>query len=247
MKIKKILFCIATNGKKVNKTNYLIKSILSNKSDVEISINLCGCTENFKEKDCLKLINAKEDAEAGMLSKLRSIASKGEEADIFVFVDDDFIFPTDWISRLKNYTSKKKWDILGNRILLPNGGRFWDRCTRKPQHRMVDYSHDEKDEMLYQTGGFWVISSECFNSLKWDESIPINADRKGFPYNEDVDMSIRAYKSGYKISFDKNNVVWHNDLSYIQIGTGISRVMADPKFYPFCKKFLNTIKLIQKE
>lgn len=247
MKIKKILFCIATNGKKVKKTNFLIKSILSNKSDTEISINLCGCVENFKEEGSLKLINAKEDAQSGMLSKLRSISSKGEDADVFVFVDDDFIFPIDWIFRLKNYTIKNKWDILGNRILLPNGGRFWDRCTRKPQHRMVDYSHDETDEMLYQTGGFWVISRECFNNLKWDESIPINADRKGFPHNEDVDMSIRAYKSGYKISFDKDNIVWHNDLSYIQIGAGISKLAIDPESYPFCKNFLQTINLIQSK
>jgi len=83
---------------------------------------------------------------------------------------------------------------------------------------MVDYSHDENDSNLYQTGGFWVMSKKCFDTLKWDPSIPINATKEGFNMNEDADMSGRAYEQGYKISFDKNNTVWHNDESYFQHG-----------------------------
>ena len=238
MKIEKILFCIATNGKKIKKTKFLIKSIILNsiKSKIDVGVNICGCTENFSELKNVKLIEAKTDAENGMLSKLRFLASENEDADVFVFVDDDFIFPSCWIQNLISYTQEKNWNIVGNKILLPNGGRFWDRCTRAP-HRMVPYNHDENDKTLYQTGGFWVISRECFDNLKWDQSIPINADRKGFQYNEDVDMSIRAYQKGYKISFDENNTVWHNDLSYIQTGQVISRLRVNLDKYKFNKEF----------
>tara|TARA_Y100000361_G_scaffold105702_1_gene95437 strand:+ start:174 stop:932 length:759 start_codon:yes stop_codon:yes gene_type:complete len=247
MKIKKILFCIATNGKKVKKTNFLIKSILLNKtkSNIEVKINLCGCVEPFSEERNVNLIDAKSDADNGMLSKLRLLASKDEDADVFVFVDDDFIFPPYWIKNLISYTQQKEWSIVGNKILLPNGHRFWDRCTRKP-HRMVPYSHDENDETLYQTGGFWVISRECFNNLKWNPSIPINADRKGFAHNEDVEMSIRAYNKGFKISFDENNTVWHNDLSYIQTGQVISRAHVNFGQYNFNKEFLEYLKQIHE-
>jgi GT2 family glycosyltransferase len=190
--------------------------------DCDFHINLCGCVDGFTEGERIKLIDASADAKNGMLSKLRYIAPMGEDADVYVFVDDDFIFPKDWASRLISFSEENDWDILGNKIFLPNGDRFWDRCTRFP-HRMVDYSHDENDNALYQTGGFWVMSKDCFDNLKWDPSIPINADRKGFAYNEDVDMSIRAYDQGYTISFDENNTVWHNDESYFQQESIVSR------------------------
>ena len=247
MKIEKILFCIATNGKKVKKTKFLIKSILLSaaKGNVKTKINLCGHVEPFLKEENVNLIDAKSDAENGMLSKLRFLASENEDADVFVFVDDDFVFPPYWIERLISYTQQKEWSIVGNKILLPNGHRFWDRCTRKP-HRMVPYNHNEDDDTLYQTGGFWVISRKCFDDLKWDPSIPINADRKGFAHNEDVEMSIRAYNKGFKISFDEKNTVWHNDLSYIQTGQVISRIYTNFNQYNFNKEFLEYLKEIHE-
>lgn len=218
-KINKVLFCIPTNGKKIDKTKLMIKSIFScfPSLDCDFQINICGCVSSFSAHDKIKLIDASNDANNGMLSKLRYVSSAGEDADIYVFVDDDFIFPKSWLHRLIAFSKTNDWDILGNRILLPNGDRFWDRCTRSP-HEMVDYSHDENDSNLYQTGGFWVMSKKCFINLKWNPSIPINARKEGFAHNEDADMSIRAYDQGYKISFDDRNTVWHNDESYFQHG-----------------------------
>jgi len=247
MKFKNITFCISTNGGKVDKTNMLVSSILGMTAakGVEVDIIITGCIDQFKNLDNVKLIDACNDANSGMLSKLRFIAADGIDADIIVFVDDDFLFPKGWLINLVSFSDKKSWNILGNKILLPNGDRFWDRCTFKP-HTMVDYDHPEDDPFLYQTGGFWVITKSAYSSLKWDPSIPINADKKGMNYNEDIDMSIRAREMGFNISFDKHNYVWHNDKSYRQSGGVILKVPEGAHIiYGMSKDFLNLVDALK--
>tara|TARA_R110002020_G_scaffold133235_3_gene297324 strand:- start:25952 stop:26620 length:669 start_codon:yes stop_codon:yes gene_type:complete len=208
---------------------------------VSVDITITGCVDEYKKLKNVKVNEACSDANSGMLSKLRFIAADKVDGDIIVFVDDDFIFPDNWLFNLINYSKKKYWNILGNKILLPNGDRFWDRCIFKP-HTMVDYNHPKDDPFLYQTGGFWVITKSAYSLLKWDPSIPINADRKGMNYNEDIDMSIRARKLGFNISFDKDNLVWHNDESYFQSGyVVLKRQINNMIPYGYARDFLSTL------
>ena len=107
--------------------------------------------------------------------------------------------------------------MLANKILLPDGGRFWDRSTLSPQ-RLVDYDYPENSKNLYQTGGFWVMRKRAYEMCKWDNTLPINAaEKKISKYNEDVDMSLRVMEKGMALSFDKENTVWHNDDSYTEV------------------------------
>lgn len=209
-----------------------------------LDIVITGCVDEFKNLKNVKLIDACSDAESGMLSKLRFIAGREVDADIIVFIDDDFIFPEEWLVKLANFSLNNDWDILGNRILLPNGDRFWDRCTFRP-HRMIDYD-SKNNQNVYQTGGFWVITNHAYSALEWNPSIPINATNEGFPFNEDVDMSLRANRLGFKISFDKDNLVWHNDKSYQQSGDIILKI---PEYlintYSDKKEFSNLINSLQ--
>jgi len=234
-----ISFCIATNGKKVEKTRVLISSILGIKKyeSFNIDINICGCTDSFVGISGVNLIDACQEAKSGMLSALRFIAAEDINTDIFVFVDDDFVFPEDWLLNLINFSEDNYWDVLGHKILLPNGDRFWDKSTFSP-HRMINYD-DPIGGNFYQTGGLWIIKSSVYNQCKWDASIPINATDKGFKYNEDVDMSIRIRDNGFIFNFDKNNLVWHNDDSYHQAG---SIVLKTPSHMKLIKGTLNTFK-----
>ena len=82
-------------------------------------------------------------------------------------------------------------------------------------HKLVDYNYPSYSKSLYQTGGFWIMRKHVYNSHKWDSTIPINAENQGRP-NEDIEMSHRMFLNGIELSFDKENVVWHNDNSYIE-------------------------------
>lgn len=212
IQIKKVSFCISTNGLKQEKTVKAINSIKNTVKNSEHEIIVCGNTQPFSGIENIKLVDAKNQADNGKLAELRNIAADEATGDVLVFLDDDIIFEEEWLERLKKYSSEKHWDVLGNKILLPDGGRYWDRATLKP-HQMVDYDISESDPQLYQTGCFWIIRREVFDNNKWDSSIEYYAEKNG-KMNEDVEYSQRLKKEGYKLSFDKQNTVWHWDESY---------------------------------
>lgn len=215
---KKISFCIITDGKKKEKTDLEIKSIMLavDKSDIESEIILCGNVENFKDTEGVQLVSAPDLADAGLLGAMRNKAAASATGDVYVFVDDDILFSENWVNRLKEYSENNPWNILGSRLLLPDGDRCWDRSTISP-HRMIDYDTVDYSGILYQTGAYWIVRKDTFKNNSWDPNIPIYAEKNG-GINEDVEYSIRLQKEGYILRFDKENIVWHNDDSYCQIG-----------------------------
>jgi len=215
--INGVSFCISTNGKKIDKTLKSIKSILNtakNANFENFEINIAGVTSAFEATNKINLIDATLEANNGMLAKLRNIAAKNVKYDNIVFLDDDIIFEDDWVQRFVEFSSKKGWNILGNKILLPNGDRYWDRATFSP-HTMVDYTHPETDKNLYQTGCFWILRKEVYEKFKWDDSIEYYAEKQG-KLNEDVELSKRLIDAGYTLSFDEENTVWHLDGRYFE-------------------------------
>ena len=211
-----ISFCISTNGAKPEKTKIEINSIKNTMSKVGIphQIIIAGDTDNFKDVEGITLVHTPEDAHTGMLAKLRNNAASEVENDVIVFVDDDFIFPEEWASRFVDYSNTSGWEVTANKILLPDGSRFWDRATMNP-HKLVSYDHPTYDRKLYQTGGFWIMRKSLYDKFNWDSSIPINAEKEGKP-NEDIEMSIRMHKNNILLCFDEDNTVWHNDDSYME-------------------------------
>lgn len=216
--IEGISFCISTNGAKPQKTLIEISSIKEAMSKVIIpyEIILAGDVEAFSEDPDLILVKTVEDAHDGLLAKLRNNAAEKAKYDTLVFCDDDLIFDQNWAKRLLEFSSFNSWEVLGNRILLPDGGRYWDRATINP-HTMIEYDNSTPMGTLYQTGCFWIVRKKVYDLHKWDSSIGYYAEKNG-GLNEDVEYSLRLQKNDFSLSFDKENLVWHNDDSYCQIG-----------------------------
>ena len=215
--VEGISFCISTNGAKPEKTKLEIKSIHNTMKEVSIpyEIIVAGAPTQFLDMNIVP-VHTPDDANNGLLAKLRNNAGEVANHDVLVFVDDDFIFPETWASRFLEYSSEVGWNVTANRILLPDGGRFWDRATYQP-HKLVPYDHPFYDRALYQTGGFWIMRRKVYDKHKWDSSLPIYADKQGKP-NEDIEMSMRMYKNGILLCFDVENTVWHHDDSYSEWG-----------------------------
>lgn len=209
-----ISFCIATDGTSKEKTNMEINSIhqCMEGNDIDYEIVMAGDVEEWDDREDVKTIDASETAHDGYLAELKNIAGRNSENDVIVFADDDLLFPEDWSDRLKEFSRDEGWEVLGNKILLPNGDRYWDRAQYQP-HRMIGY--DQKANNLYQTGCFWIMRREVFEEHEWDGSIPFYAEDDG-GVNEDVEYSMRLQDEGYELMFDKENTVWHNDDSYAE-------------------------------
>ncbi len=214
--VEGISFCISTNAGKPEKTKAEVVSIRKTMKAVGLpyEIIIAGVTEPFADID-VTLVDTPDDANNGLLAKLRNNAAEKATHDVLVFVDDDFLFPENWASRLVEFSTTNGWQVTANKILLPDGGRFWDRATMNP-HKLVSYDYPNYSKNLYQTGGFWIMRRETYESCKWNSAIPINAEKNG-KLNEDIEMSLRMHNNGVILSFDKENTVWHNDDSYVEL------------------------------
>ena len=225
-RVSGVSFCISTNAGKIEKTLLEIKSIKDTMAyvDVPYEIIVAGVVEPFREDKSLILVDSTESAKNGFLGKIRNDAASESSCETIVFVDDDFIFPKTWARQFIDFSKSNSWSVLGNKILLPAGDRFWDRATMNP-HTLVDYDYKDNNNNLYQTGGFWIMRRKTHMEHKWNESIPINGAERGLsPVNEDIELSIRMHRAGIELSFDKDNYVWNNDESYMEVFLGHSRV-----------------------
>lgn len=241
-----ISFCISTNSAKVNKTVLEIKSIKKTMESVSIpyEIILAGDVSIFSSDKSLKIQHTPSDAHNGLLAKLRNNAAEVAQYDALVFVDDDLVFEPSWAKRLVEYSENNRWDVLGNRILLPNGGRYWDKATIAPNHQMIPYDHEDKSSVRYQTGCFWIVHKSVYEQQQWDSSIGYYAEKHG-GINEDVEYSLRLQQNGFKLSFDKENLIWHNDDAYDQVGNLCLRKQITRSSYK--KEFKDLCATVNKE
>ena len=228
-----ISFIIITNAKKYETTIKSIDSIHKTMEGVQYEIIMVGDVEKFKSIADLKLINRPELAASGNLSAMRNCGAHYSQYDTLVFLDDDIIFSKDWFLNFKKYSDKNSFFVYANKVLLPDGGRYWDKAViYKSYQSLVNYDHDEKDPNLYQSGAFMTIKKNIFDQIKFDENITYysnSVDNKP-KYNEDVNFSNRLYGAGYHISFDANNVVYHDDDRYVQVNHVVERrQLADQK------------------
>ncbi len=215
--IKGLSFCISTNGWDVERTRVSIHSIFNTMEGhgVPYEVIIVGAVEGFRESGHdLVLFDEGNLAREGCLSMLRNIGASNAAYEILVFVDDDIVFPGNWLNRFLIYSQDNQWQVLGNRVLLPDGSRYWDRAIVSP-HQMVEYNHPPDDGNLYQCGCFWIVSKEVFDREKWDEEIKFYG-KEGKELNEDVEYSKRLLENGYPLSFDRENLVWHWNDEYTE-------------------------------
>jgi hypothetical protein len=220
-----VSFCITTNASKVEKTKKCIQMIKNQLTTKAIEIIVSGDVEPFRGLEGIKLVDAKETAPNGLLAELRNVAARAATQDVIVYMDDDMLLSPTWLWRLESFSDKEGWDILGNKLLNPDGSRFWDRAIKNPQV-LVSYGHPSDDPNLYQTGGFAVHRREVFENHEWDGTIPINnfENNGGASVNEDIEYYARLYENGYIIKFDEGNTTWHWDDGYTQVFDNVNNI-----------------------
>jgi len=131
-----------------------------------------------------------------------------------VFCDDDVVLSKDWLENTLEYSKNNTWEVLSNKVLCPDGSRYWDRATLNP-HQLVDYDTSEYTYSLYQSSAFFMVRKYVFESVKWDETKLVFADKEG-SIPEDVQYSIDLVKNCFYFKFNKSATVWHNDETYTQ-------------------------------
>ena len=240
-------FCIITTGQKEDKTKLCIKSIHNNfVSDDNYEIIIVGNNIEKFSNENVKLIEDNEFIE--FLGARKNIGTQNSKGDVIVHIDDDVLFPPNWVDNFLKFNEKNpEWQIMGNKFLLPDGGRHWDRATYYPQHVMVPYDYESDTDTFYQSGGFCVCKKTLLSQISWKDYLPYYAMFKGFKHNEDVDFSIRLKEAGIKIYFDRDNTVWHYDHSYKSNGLTCNKKQDQNEVEYNCLEFLMLLNSLKNE
>ena len=212
--IEAISFCIPTNGAKAHKTKLTVESIKRELGDFPHEIIIAGDIDNFTELEGVTLVDQKEAAHTRKVATLRNAAGDASQHDVIAWLDDDILLSKGWLEDSLSHSKDTYWDVLGNRLLNPDGTRHWDRTTLKP-HKMVDYDHPQFDKNLYQTSGFIMVRRDVFENVRWDDECLVRGDQEG-GLSEDVKFSLDLVKAGYQLSFNSDATVWHHDHTYTQ-------------------------------
>jgi len=181
-------------------------------------IIICGDTENYKDEKGVVLVDRKKEAHSRQVALLRNKAAEISKYNVLAWCDDDIILDPDWLKNTVSYTEKSGWEILGNKVLCPDGTRYWDRATLEP-HCLVEYDTSEGMPNLYQSSAFFIMRKSVWEKVKWDETKLVYADRED-KIPEDVQYSMDLKNAGYVFHFNKETLVWHYDEAYTEFSAG---------------------------
>ena len=159
-----------------------------------------GCNAGIKlalekNSDFVLIINNDTSLDPNFLQNLFS--SFGSEAGI--------ISPKIYFAKGREFHKDRyKKDQLG-KVIWYAGGVF-DKNNILASHRGVDEvdhgQFDRREETDFATGCAMLIKKEVFDKIGL-------FDEKYFLYLEDLDLSTRAKKAGFKIFFEPSSIVWH--------------------------------------
>ena len=252
-----ISFVVVSNGKKIDKTSLVLKSIVY-QNIPQYEIILCGHydtnTVPKPAKPNLTYLKNKPAADGGLLGEMRNMGCKRAKYENIVILDDDMTLSTSWYKNLLKHG--EGFDVLTSKVILPDGTRFWDHATFCPPNSSFPpcYGHvileaEETDEHLYMSGGqAWIMKSHVYEQVKWDTkmSTGYRANMRNLKeytqgkHNEDTDFSKKCRDLGFKISHDHDMVAFHNDARYTCVGR-ISRMRGEDRTHEWVKE-LNMYK-----
>ena len=235
-----ISFVVVTNGKRKEKTDLVIKSILYQKIP-NFEILVCG---EYPEGKDYTFIKEKKGARGGLLGKMRNKACERAKYGQITVLDDDMILSRNWYKSLIN--KGEDFDIVTSQVKLPDGTRFWDHCCyRSPKYGHVILNENENDDHLYMSGGqAWVMKKHVFENVKWSEGFS-TGDRASMKNlkdyskgkdNEDTEFSQRCRDRGYKISHNHDMKAFHDDDRYTCVGR-IVRMRKNPQGYKWIRDY----------
>lgn len=229
----KISFVIPTAGKRKKSIELCIVSIIESVGDAA-EILLVGNINNIKDLTkypAVKLVDESYAADNGYVGKLRNRGGEEAKNEILAFCDDDVVVTKDWYNNFMKYNEKDPdWLFLNNKVLLPSGGRFWDRAimTKLGDHvfqTMKEYEYPTGDRNEFICSCFFVAKRTTFLKIRFNDDSKYYGGgydkamtEKNMENTEDVTFSRKVVAANYFLDVDKNNcflrtdtnnVIWH--------------------------------------
>ena len=141
------------------------------------------------------------------LSAARNLAINNSSGEIIVSVDDDMLFPKEWLKKLIKPLEKRDFGAVGGPSICPS---FATTFQRSVDHCMTT--------SFVGTGGMIGTTKKSFvkywprggnMAIKKDVLDEVGLFDEKFIPSEEIDLDRRIEKAGYKLGLVKDAIVWH--------------------------------------
>ena len=216
LKPKGFSFGIITNGKRPEKLDRLILSIIAQNLPTHMyEIMVSGRVDHVAGRPEIRTFPLEQAADEGRLGAMRNVLARSARFNKFVCLDDDFLLHPSWAQAVMEV--QDDFDIATGIILNPDLSRYCDWVNIIENYTFLRAYHETFDKCQYVTGGYGIYKDFIFQDNSWNENL-------GFYQGEDVSFSRRLFDAGHQLKFIPKAVVMHDDERYRQKGYGVIRL-----------------------
>lgn len=219
------IIILTHNGKKFlgECLDSLKKQTYSNFEIIVVDNASTDSSTKFIEKNYPKVRLIKNKFNLGYAGG-NNVGIKNAKGKYIVILNNDTIADREWLKELvMTAKSNKKIGIVGGKVYYsdhPNkiqsiGGRLreWDNFilfgSRIGKNQEDIGQYEKWGEIDYAIGCAFLIKKEVLNKIGL-------FDEKYFIYNEEIELSYRAKKAGYKIVYAPKAKIWHHGSAVVR-------------------------------
>lgn len=158
----------------------------------------------------------------------RNIGARSSRSELLYFLDDDAYVESDTIkSVVETFLTDLSIAVVQSKVLSSiNTGKILGIAhdINTTTSLIKAYGINEIDKGQYReiidipmVGTGWLVDKKVFDFVK-------GFDRKFFVPYEDSDISIRIRQRGYRIVFDPNSRIWHDELKATDINPRVRSI-----------------------
>jgi GT2 family glycosyltransferase len=166
------------------------------------------------------------------LARARNVGMREADGDIFVFTDDDCLFPEDWLSLLVAPFDSPRIGVVGGPDVAPENSSFFSKCVDYLFTSFIGTGGLRRGNKL-RVGRYY--PKGCNLAILRRVILEVGGFDESLGGGDDIELGYRIEKAGYLITFADKAFVWHkrraNLRAYLRkiYGIGYTRVVLGRK------------------
>lgn len=190
-----ISYIISTKNIKKEMAEKCIASVMKNCNEFD-EVIIIGDNVDDINSNVIKIYSDKSNK-----TDLKNLGTFKAKGSIFIHSDGNMFFPSNFRKNLINFLNNNNVDVLTTKIILPRGGRWWDKIKYNGiDFELVEYN-DYSENVLFND-----------NILIWKRNLARELKLS------DIFSTTKALKSlGHKVIVDTNNMIIKFDTKYISV------------------------------
>lgn len=194
-------FGIITDGSQDTRVQFVVNNIISLVPNPDIIIVSGSCPTAAIEKQ-VRWVQFNELIKPMWITKKKNLITKYAKHEYIVYMHDYIILKLGWYEGMQKFCDYTFWQIMMNRIELPNSKRYRDWVYwEKPgfgKRYLAPYANTDTENM-YISGAYWIAKKEVMLEEPLDERLTWGG-------GEDVEWSKRV-REKYQYEFNPYSCV----------------------------------------